>query len=200
MGLSPWKQANGPLGASRMSSIGRQSRGPLLAVQRSRERPLLRRAKGCKRGSNAAVEWNACNFIGRYLSGPIPIRTNNPENCGTRAVLRNETRARQSPKPACRLAPRPGLEPGTCGLTVRRAEVEFYCFINCLQRPRNQTVAVECSATQGHTKQRSYIFVYTQSSIKMRAVGRVARNRVNRPWGFFRHGVATGTAITWRPS
>jgi len=30
-----------------------------------------------------------------------------------------------------------------------------------LQPPRNLTVAVECSATQGHAKQRSYIFVYT---------------------------------------
>jgi len=30
-----------------------------------------------------------------------------------------------------------------------------------LQRPRDLTVAVECSATQGHAKQRSYIFVYT---------------------------------------
>jgi Lipocalin-like domain len=27
---------------------------------------------------------------------------------------------RKPAKPACRLAPRPGLEPGTCGLTVRR--------------------------------------------------------------------------------
>jgi hypothetical protein len=24
------------------------------------------------------------------------------------------------------LAPRPGLEPGTCGLTVRRADLQFY--------------------------------------------------------------------------
>ena len=30
-----------------------------------------------------------------------------------------------------------------------------------LQRPRNFAIAVECSATQGHAKQRSYIFVYT---------------------------------------
>jgi hypothetical protein len=97
------------------------SRRPLVAVQRSRERPLLRRAKGCNGGRTRPLNGKRCNFIGHCLSGPIPIRTNNPQNCGTRAVLRNETRARKSPKPACRLAPRPGLEPGTCGLTVRRS-------------------------------------------------------------------------------
>jgi len=47
------------------------------------------------------------------------------------------------------LAPRPGLEPGICGLIVRRSEAQFYCFINCLQRARNLTVAFECSATRG---------------------------------------------------
>ncbi len=65
----------------------------------------------------------------------------------------------------CRLAPRPGLEPGTCGLTVRRSEGKFYCFINCLQRPRNLTVAVECSAMQGYAKRCCYVFVYRYPSI-----------------------------------
>ena len=97
------------------------SRRPLVAIQRSRGRPLLRRAKGCNGGRTRPLNGKRCNFIGHCLSGPVPIRTNNPQNCGTRAVLRNETRARKSPKPACRLAPRPGLEPGTCGLTVRRS-------------------------------------------------------------------------------
>src|SRR6266536_1374312 len=91
-------------------------------VQRSRERPLLRRAKGCNGGRTRLLNGKRCNFIGHCLSGPIPIRTNNPQNCGTRAVLRNETKPQKPPKPACRLAPRPGLEPGTCGLTVRRSK------------------------------------------------------------------------------
>ena len=30
-----------------------------------------------------------------------------------------------------------------------------------LRRPRTFAIAVECSATQGHAKQRSYIFVYS---------------------------------------
>jgi hypothetical protein len=34
---------------------------------------------------------------------------------------------------------------------------------NCLRRPRNFAIAVECSAMQGYAKQRSYIFVYTYS-------------------------------------
>src|SRR5271169_4644187 len=44
------------------------------------------------------------------------------------------------------LAPRPGLEPGTCGLTVRHSDSYFYCFINCLYgggwcfRPSSETV------------------------------------------------------------
>ena len=103
-----------------MGKLGDDAVRLFMAVQRSRERPLPRRAKGCNGGRTRPLNGKRCNFLGHCLSGPIPIRTNNPQNCGTRAVLRNETRARKSPKPACRLAPRPGLEPGTCGLTVRR--------------------------------------------------------------------------------
>ena len=57
------------------------------------------------------------------------------------------------------------------GLTGRRPEAYFHLFINCLQRPRNLTVAVECSATQGHAKQRSYIFVYTYSTSQVASLG-----------------------------
>ena len=39
--------------------------------------------------------------------------------------------------------------------------MQFHCIINCLRRPRNLAIAVECSAMQGYAKQRSYIFVYT---------------------------------------
>jgi hypothetical protein len=59
------------------------------------ERPLLRRAKGCNGGRTRPLNGTRCNFIGHCLSGPIPIRTNNPQNCGTRAVLRNETQTRK---------------------------------------------------------------------------------------------------------
>ena len=62
------------------------------------------------------------NIIARSNAAyDIPDRAYVTNVSKARAVLRNETRARKSPKPACRLAPRPGLEPGTCGLTVRRS-------------------------------------------------------------------------------
>ena len=44
----------------------------LLAVQRSRERPLLRRAKGCNGGSNTAVEWKALQFHRTLFVRPNP--------------------------------------------------------------------------------------------------------------------------------
>ena len=40
--------------------------------------------------------------------------------CGAKPELRSETKLQKRPKPAWILAPRPGLEPGTCRLTVRR--------------------------------------------------------------------------------
>jgi hypothetical protein len=46
-----------------------------------------------------------------YYSGPeIPIGTSNPQNCGTRVVLRNETQARQSPKPRVDWLPESGKD------------------------------------------------------------------------------------------
>jgi len=48
--------------------------------------------------------------------------------------------------------------------------MEFHCIINCLRRPRNFAIAVECSATQGHAKQRSYVFVYSSFPIRVNDV------------------------------
>ena len=39
--------------------------------------------------------------------------------------------------------------------------------INCLQRPRNLAIAVECSATQGHAKQRWHIFGHTSPRLTL---------------------------------
>jgi hypothetical protein len=50
-------------------------------------------------------------------------------------------------------------------INVHGSDARFYCFIKGLRRPRNFTIAVECSAMQGHAKRRSYIFVYGCASI-----------------------------------
>src|SRR5215510_3046841 len=64
------------------------------------------------------------------------------------------------------LAPRPGLEPGTCGLTVSTVEYQFHHVINCLRCPRNVSITVECSATHGHAILQCYIFVYSSKASK----------------------------------
>jgi hypothetical protein len=60
------------------------------------------------------------------------------QQCGARASSRRNENGHpyRSAHFCTELAPRPGLEPGTCGLTARREDKEISRNVNCLRRLR----------------------------------------------------------------